>query len=147
MLISSPDMTMMVHQWWSISDGHQFFTKSLDGHHIFKSDGMGWWTIKFLTISPSPSIYKNPSKSTLLSKNRGFFLEWWWWRYYQKFDGPSLHPIKLKNVMAIKAFCEKLMAITDGPSLMDHHRHVWPLLVSERPIIIRHLGMGWVGTR
>ena len=26
--------------------------------------------------------------------------------------------------MAIKAFCEKLMAITDGPSLMDHHRHV-----------------------
>ena len=36
---------------------------------------MGWWTIKFLTISPSPSIYKNPSKSGLLSKNRGFFLE------------------------------------------------------------------------
>ena len=27
--------------------------------------------------------------------------------------------------MAIKAFCEKLMAINDGPSLMDHHRHVW----------------------
>ena len=26
--------------------------------------------------------------------------------------------------MAIKAFCEKLMAINDGPSLMDHHRHV-----------------------
>ena len=26
--------------------------------------------------------------------------------------------------MAIKAFGEKLMAITDGPSLMDHHRHV-----------------------
>ena len=54
----------------------------------------------------------------------GFLLDWWWWRYYQKFDGPSLHPIKLKNVMAIKAFCEKLMAITDGPSMMDHHRHV-----------------------
>jgi len=56
------------------------------------------------------------------------FLEWWWWRNYQKFDGPSLHPIKLKNVMAIKAFCEKLMAITHGPSLMDHHRHVWSRL-------------------
>ena len=27
--------------------------------------------------------------------------------------------------MPIKAFCGKLMAITDGPSLMDHHRHVW----------------------
>ena len=27
--------------------------------------------------------------------------------------------------MAIKAFYEKLMAISDGPSLMDHHRHVW----------------------
>ena len=39
-----------------ISDGHQFFTKSLDGHHIFKSDGMEWWTIKFLLIFPSPSI-------------------------------------------------------------------------------------------
>ena len=49
------DMTMMVHQWWTISDGHQFFTKSLDGHHIFKFDGMEWWTIKFLIISPSPS--------------------------------------------------------------------------------------------
>ena len=33
-----------------------------------------------------------------------------------------MHPIRFKNVMAIKASCEKLMAITDGP--MDHHRHV-----------------------
>ena len=71
------DMTMMVHQWWSISDGHQFFINSLDGHHIFKSDEMGWWTIKFLTISPSPSIYKLPSKSGLLSKNGGFFRKIW----------------------------------------------------------------------
>ena len=61
-------------RWWSISDGHQFFTKNLDGHHIFKSDGMGWWTIKFLTISSSPSIYKNPSKSGLLSNFRGFLI-------------------------------------------------------------------------
>ena len=64
-------------RWWSISDGHQFFINSLDGHHIFKSDGMGWWTIKFLTISPSPSIYKLPSKSGLLSKNGGFFRKIW----------------------------------------------------------------------
>ena len=27
-----------------------------------------------------------------------------------------MHPIRFKNAMAIKAFCEKLMAITDGPS-------------------------------
>ena len=64
-------------RWWSISDGHQFFINSLDGHHIFKSDEMGWWTIKFLTISPSPSIYKLPSKSGLLSKNGGFFRKIW----------------------------------------------------------------------
>ena len=42
----------------------------------------------------------------------------------EKFDGPLPHPIKFENVMAIKAFYEKLMAISDGPSLMDHHRHV-----------------------
>ena len=34
--------------------------------------------------------------------------------------------------MAIKAFCEKLMAITDGPSLMDHHRHVCRIISLER---------------
>ena len=43
---------------------------------------------------------------------------------YQKFYGPSLHPIKFKKLMALKAFCEKMMALTDGPSMMDHHRHV-----------------------
>ena len=77
----------------------------------------------------------------LLWKNplfEGFLLGWWWWRYYQKFDGPSLHPIKLQNVMAIKAFCEKLMAITDGPSLMDHHRHVWLLLYINIKNILGH---------
>ena len=45
------------------------------------------------------------------------------------------HSIKLKNVMAIKAFCEKLMAITDGPSLMDHHRHVCMGPIEEFAVI------------
>ena len=51
-----------------------FSQKYLDGHHIFKSDGkMDHQISDNFFISSSPSIYKNPSKSTLLSKNRGFF--------------------------------------------------------------------------
>ena len=41
--------------------------------------------------------------------------------------------------MAIKGFCGKLMAITDGPSLMDHHRHVWLVLIATKSIHHYHL--------
>ena len=64
----------------------------------------------------------------------GIFLNWW--RNCQKFDGPSSHPIRFKNVMAIKAIYEKLMAITDGPSLMDHHRHVWKRSIHQGTIAL-----------
>ena len=72
----------------------------------------------FIGISRYEKTYRSYTESFW-----GIFLNWW--RNCQKFDGPSPHPIKLKNVMAIKAFCEKLMAITDGTSVMDHHSHVW----------------------